>query len=225
MWRSTFHSHAKLVEHLQECRYLYTQRVIDAFTAVDRRMFVVDTKRAYVDSPQTLPCNATISAPHMHAMMLEALEPVLKPEARVLEVGSGSGVLLAYMSHLCPGGHVHGVDHMPALVQLARENLRALTLPAEVEVHEGDGRQGLPAHSPYDAIVVSAAASHCPTSLLEQLASGGRLVAPLGEFSQRLALIEKDSEGHTSEKSLGGVIFISLTSRDQQDPMWSRHPA
>merc|ERR1719321_861530 len=142
---------------------------------------------AYSDRPQSIGMAATISAPHMHALALDLLVDHLKPGARVLDVGSGSGYLCACMARMVgPSGLVIGVDHLSPLVELAVTNIKkadADLLDAQLAILHGDGWKGCPDDAPFDCIHVGAAAESIPASLLEQLKPGGRMVIPVGRQS------------------------------------------
>lgn len=158
----------------------------------------------------------------MHAYALEMLQDKLIPGARVLDVGSGSGYLTACMARLVqPGGKVIGIEHIPELVQLSIKNIskngRSLFDDEILEIVLGDGRSGYPQNGPYDAIHVGAAAPTRPTTLIEQLKPGGRLVVPVGVDNQKMMIYEKsadDSEVH--ERSTLGVRYVPLTDKAKQ---------
>lgn len=137
----------------------------------------------YQDSPQTIGYAATISAPHMHASACESLLPVLKPGARVLDIGSGSGYLTHVLAELVkPNGRVVGVDHIQELVDMASRNMaksaegRNLLENGAVKFVKADGRLGYPSEGPYDAIHVGAAAAEHHSALVDQLKQPGRFV-------------------------------------------------
>ena len=161
--------------------------VAAAMKAVDRGFYVVKgTGNPYVDSPQGIGFGATISAPHMHAHCLEVLRPWLKPDARVLDVGSGTGYLTALFAQFVgEKGLVVGVDHIPDLVSQSEKNLRAdgkarLLDDGVVALAAADGRLGDPEdRGPFDAIHVGAAAA-LPQALVDQLAPGGPAGVPGG---------------------------------------------
>jgi protein-L-isoaspartate(D-aspartate) O-methyltransferase len=167
---------------------------------------------------------ATISAPHMHAHALEELQDKLVPGARFLDVGSGTGVLLAAAARLVsPGGKVFGVEHIPELVEMSRGNLQkdpqtaAWLADNTINVEVGDGYVGLPQHGPFDAIHVGAAPETVPQALLDQLALGGKLVLPVGRVMQEFTAIEKDAVGKLSRRTICGVSYVPLTSREKQE--------
>ncbi|KIJ95072.1 hypothetical protein K443DRAFT_683319 [Laccaria amethystina LaAM-08-1] len=191
-------------------------------SAVDRANYVVDKSDAYHDSPQPIGHGATISAPHMHAYASEHLLPYLNPGARVLDVGSGSGYLAAVLHHLVsPGGKVVAIDHIPALVDWSVQNLKNDGLGAAIDKGElvlvaGDGRQGYASAGPYDAIHVGAAAASVPQSLIDQLASPGRMFIPVGTFMQFIEQIDKDKNGKLTRTKVMGVRYVPLTDKEKQ---------
>jgi protein-L-isoaspartate(D-aspartate) O-methyltransferase len=152
--------------------------------------------------------------PTQHAHAAENLLPHLRPGARVLDVGSGSGFLAAVLYHLtAPGGKVVGIEHIPELADWSRANLRADGLAPALDadslvVLAGDGRAGAPQHAPFDAIHVGAAAPTIPRALVEQLACPGRMFIPVGPEggSQAVVQVDKDEKGEVTEKELFGVM-------------------
>ena len=151
-------------------------RVVAAFRAVDRADFVPEGARgqAYVDRPLAIPEGQTTSQPSLIARMIDAA--AVEPEARVLEVGTGYGFQTALLAHMA--AQVVSIERHASLAAAARANLEGAGLGNAV-VLTGDGWAGAPEHAPFDAIVVSAAASEVPAALGEQLLDGGRLVIPV----------------------------------------------
>ncbi|PPQ75160.1 hypothetical protein CVT24_007488 [Panaeolus cyanescens] len=170
--------------------------------------------------------SATISAPHMHAYASEHLLPYLKPGAKVLDVGSGSGYLAAVLYRLVsPGGKVVGIEHIPELVTWSEANLRKDGLGdaldnGEIEMIAGDGREGYAAGGPYDAIHVGAAAPTVPEKLIAQLASPGRMFIPVGNLMQNIEQIDKDEQGNITSKQIMGVRYVPLTDKEKQLGRW-----
>lgn len=166
--------------------------------------------------------NVTISAPHMHAHALEMLEDKLIPGACVLDVGSGSGYLTVCMARLVqPNGKVIGIEHIPELVQLSIKNIsknsRSLLDDGILEIVLGDGRLGYPINGPYDAIHVGAASPTRPTTLIEQLKPGGRLIVPVGVGNQKMMIYDKSLDGlEVHERSTLGVRYVPLTDKAKQ---------
>lgn len=211
---------------MQRSGLIHSDRVTKAMMKVDRANYVHDVSRAYEDSPQVIGHGATISAPHMHAHAVENLLPFLRPGAKVLDVGSGSGYLCAVLHHLVSenktaGGKVVGIEHIPELVDWSIENLHKDGLgealdDGRIVMVAGDGRQGYPSAGPFDAIHVGAAAPAMPQALVDQLASPGRIFIPVGTHTQEIIQVDKDASGNVSQKSLFGVLYVPLTDRDKQ---------
>eukprot|EP01128_Nolandella_sp_AFSM9_P000098 TRINITY_DN1016_c0_g1_i1.p1 TRINITY_DN1016_c0_g1~~TRINITY_DN1016_c0_g1_i1.p1 ORF type:complete len:408 (-),score=61.87 TRINITY_DN1016_c0_g1_i1:382-1605(-) len=204
----------KLVEHLKDKADIQSQRVEQAMLGVDRGYYVPDSNTAYIDSPCPIGFRQTISAPHIHAAALELLSPVLKPEAKVLEVGSGSGYLTACLAAMvAPSGKVFGIERLPKLVEQSKSNIHQSNPEFEemVNLQVGDGWVGLPAEAPFDAIHVGAAAETMPSSLVDQLAPGGIMVIPVGpSYDQRLYEVKKDLNGNVTQRSLLPVRYVPL---------------
>ncbi len=182
-------------------------RVLEAMRALPRRLFVPDDQRecAYADHPIGIACGQTISQPYMAAAMTELLH--LSPEARVLEIGVGSGYQTALLARLA--AHVTGMERHAVLAEAARYRLQTLSID-NVEIYVGDGTLGCPANAPYDAILVAAAAPGIPASLKAQLAEGGRLVAPIGGTDvQRLAVMRRQGDAFSVDEGLS-CRFVPL---------------
>lgn len=189
-------------------------RVLAAMRAVSRESFLPEhlRARAYEDRALPLLAGQTISQPYMVAAMTEAMQS--DPDDRVLEVGTGSGYQTAVLSHLV--SQIYSVERLPEMARWARaclEDAHSLGA-AQLHLSEGDGSLGLPQAAPFDAILVTAAASHVPPPLVAQLKPGGRMVIPVGGggFSfQHLLLVEKDGAGRVTTRALLPVRFVPLT--------------
>ncbi|KAI8384047.1 protein-L-isoaspartate O-methyltransferase [Blakeslea trispora] len=186
---------------------------------VDRRDFC--PRDPYADSPQTIGYAATISAPHMHGYALDNLESFLQPGMKALDIGSGSGYLCACMAEMVgTTGKVVGVEHIPELVTSSVRNLnkshREQMESKQIEIIEGDGREGYEKEGPYDCIHVGAASPTVPDILIKQLKSPGRLFVPVGTDSQHIMIYDKDEHGNVSEKKWLGVMYIPLTDAKKQ---------
>jgi protein-L-isoaspartate(D-aspartate) O-methyltransferase len=226
-WTCGGSSNSALVANLRAAGLVHSQAVLQAMLGTDRAHYVPAASRfaAYEDAPQPIGWEQTISAPHMHAMALELLEPVLRgPSPRVLDVGSGSGYLCACFQRLTAarGGHVFGIDYIEPLVEASRSNLAAdsAAVAAAVHVEAGDGWQGLPASGPFDAIHVGAAATHVPDALVAQLKPGGRMVIPVGprHGDQVLLQLDKATDGRScSQKVITGVRYVPLVKLSRAD--------
>ncbi|KAK9926764.1 hypothetical protein M0R45_023977 [Rubus argutus] len=211
-----------MVENLQTYGVFSSKKVAKVMETVDRGLFVPDGTPAYDDSPMSIGYNATISAPHMHAMCLQLLEQNLQPEMHALDVGSGTGYLTACFALMVgPKGRAVGVEHIPELVSSSIENIQKsavapLLKEGPLSVHVGDGRLGWPEFAPYDAIHVGAAAREIPQPLIDQLKPGGRMVIPVGNIYQDLKVVDKNLDGTISIRTETGVRYVPLTSRDAQ---------
>jgi len=188
-------------------------RVLDAIAAVPRHMFVDPglAAQAYEDAALPIGHHQTISKPSVVARMLE-LAAAGRPLERVLEIGTGCGYQAAVLSRIARD--VYSIERIKPLYERAKLNLRPLRVP-NIRLHYGDGRVGLPAAAPFDAIVIAAAGLDVPQALLEQLAVGGRLVAPVGSQSgqaQVLTLVERVAPNQWRESRLDRVFFVPLKS-------------
>ncbi|MEM4598224.1 MAG: protein-L-isoaspartate(D-aspartate) O-methyltransferase [Candidatus Diapherotrites archaeon] len=204
----------KLVNSMVANGSLKSPELKRAFLNVKREeFFLADMKRfSYEDSAFPIGYGQTISQPSTIAIMLEHLRP--KEGHKVLEVGSGSGYVLALLSELVgPEGTVIGIERNTELAQRSRYTLEKLGYK-KVKVINADGSKGLPEESPFDRILVSAACSAVPKPLEEQLALLGRLVAPVGSrFSQQLQVIEKTQNGVLKRYFAEGYfVFVPLIS-------------
>ncbi len=217
-WRCSGSSNKELVDKLWQAGLLTSLRLREAMESVDRANYLAPSMAAsaYTDSPQSIGHGATISAPHMHAAACQHLLDFLQPGMRVLDVGSGSGYLVAVMSALVHDGAVVGMEHIAPLSRLAKDNLQrdgraGLMQDGRVELVCGDGRKGYPPRAPYDAIHVGAAAPEVPSALVEQLKAPGRMFIPVGTKDQSVYQIDKDAEGKVTMTALFGVRYVPLT--------------
>src|SRR5262249_50897895 len=180
---------ARMVESQLRARNISDVRVLDAMARVPRHEFVAEKYRdqAYEDHPMPIGEGQTISQPYIDALMLEALE--LSPTDRVLEIGTGSGYVTALLAELT--GQVISIERHESLAEDARALLDTMSYN-NVRVITGDGSRGFAESAPYNAIIVSAAASEVPQALISQLAEGGRMIVPVGDAeSQQLQFIRK----------------------------------
>ena len=191
-------------------RHVADQRVLEALATVPRNRFVPPDLQAEAWENIPLPIGAgqTISQPLVVARMCELLE--LRGSETVLDVGTGSGYHAALLARLAR--RVYSIEMHESLSRQAAENLRAAGVE-NVTLVVGDGSRGLPEHAPYEAINVAAAAGGAiPTALAEQLAPGGRLVAPIEDGEQRL-VVARRTEGGVALTELERVRFVPLVSR------------
>lgn len=183
--------------------------VLEAMGAVPREWFVPPAlaRFAYEDRPLPIGEGQTISQPYIVAVMTEAAR--LKPGARVLEIGTGSGYGAAVLSRIAT--EVYTVERVRALAEAARDRLAGLGY-ASVHVLEGDGTLGWAEHAPYDAIVVTAGGPRVPEALLSQLAVEGRLIMPVGPGSrhQRLVRVTRTGTQEYRYEDLEEVAFVPL---------------
>ena len=199
-------SRRRLVETLRE-RGIRDLAVLRAVEATPRHLFVPTgvRHRAYEDSALPIGNGQTISQPSIHARYLELLK--LTGHERVLEVGTGSGYQTVLLAHLA--AQVFSIERIPALLNGARDAITRAGV-RNVSLLLGDGTLGWREYSPYDAILVSAAAPSVPQPLLDQLAEKGRLLIPLGgQDVQTLAVITK-REGTVHREDVLPVRFVPL---------------
>jgi protein-L-isoaspartate(D-aspartate) O-methyltransferase len=183
--------------------------VMAAMAQVPREEFVLPETRAFAYDNRPLPIDydQTISQPYIVALMTHLLHP--RPHHRVLEIGTGSGYQSAVLAHLVE--RVYSIERVPELAAAARRAFDHLGY-ANIENRVGNGYRGWPEHAPYDGIIVTAAASHVPAALVEQLAPGGCLVIPVGmPFGhQELMTCEKDTAGELHTSDVLPVAFVPM---------------
>jgi protein-L-isoaspartate(D-aspartate) O-methyltransferase len=201
------HARERMVQRQLRRRGISNERVLEALGRVPREAFVPPglEQHAYDDAALPIGDGQTISQPYIVAAMCELLS--LGGTESVLDVGTGSGYAAAVLDELAGSGV--SIEVVPELAERARQALEA-TGHERVEVRLGDGRLGAPDRSPFDAIAVAAATADVPPALHEQLALGGRLVAPLGgRGGQRLVLLLKTPEGILETRSVA-CRFVPL---------------
>jgi len=199
----------RLVERLREAG-IRDENVLNAVRTVPRHLFVDEAlaTRAYEDTALPIGHSQTISQPWVVARMTEALLQDAAPK-KVLEIGTGSGYQAAILAAL--GLEVYTVERIGDLLRQARKRLRQLGM--NVRSKHDDGRIGWSEHAPYDAIIVTAAAPALVNALIEQLAVGAHLVAPVGgASSQSLIKLTKRADGGVDEQVLAPVVFVPLLS-------------
>lgn len=200
----------RMVQGQIEARGISAPQVLAAMRRVPRHLFVPVHMRdsAHRDAPLPIGEGQTISQPYIVALMTEMLE--LTGEERVLEIGTGSGYQAAILSLLAR--QVYTVERLPGLARDAEEVLRQLGY-TNVHVRVGDGTLGWPEHAPYDAIIATAAPPKIPSPLLDQLADGGRLVAPIGpRWTQTLVRVRREGK-KLRKQHLTAVAFVPLVGK------------
>ncbi len=226
-----------LLERLRS--YGFSKRIIEAFAVVRREDFVPQSEKecAYIDEALPIGHGATISQPYTIGFMLALLD--VKPGQKVLEVGSGSGYVLALLSELVQEGEIYGIEIIHELAEQSKKALngrknvknhplkqvachvvleharepfspkRAHKGSRHVKVVEGSGWAGLPEKAPFDRILVSAAATKKPYHLIEQLKAGGILIVPVGNTIVQI----KKVNGKVEEKDFPGFVFVPLREK------------
>ncbi len=197
-----------MVEAQLRKRGIRDERVLRAMREIPREEFVPSDVRvlAYRDDPVHIGYGQTISQPYMTAFMAEALQ--LTGNETVLEVGSGSGYAAAVLGALAE--RVISVEIVPALVHMARGNLRRTCRDANVTVVQGDGSAGYPEFAPYDAISVAAGAPDVPAALLAQLADPGRLAIPVGSRNDQVLRVISQHGGQIDSRDATSCRFVLL---------------
>jgi protein-L-isoaspartate(D-aspartate) O-methyltransferase len=185
--------------------------VLAAMEAVPRHMFMEPglASQAYIDASLPIGHHQTISQPYIVARMIEVLRDNQQGGVlnRVLEIGTGCGYQAAVLSLVAK--EVYSIERIKPLHELARNNLRPLRV-ANIRLHYGDGMLGLPQVAPFDGIILAAAGLEVPQALLDQMAIGGRLVAPVGSRHQVLQLIQRISKFDWTSTTLEDCHFVPL---------------
>ncbi len=184
------------------------QVVLAALDTVPRHAFVEPglSTQAYIDASLPIGHHQTISQPYIVARMIEVMRNGGQL-ARVLEIGTGCGYQAAVLA--CVAKDVYSIERIKPLHELAKANLRQLRIP-NLRLHYGDGMLGLPQVAPFDGIILAAAGLEVPQALLEQLAIGGRLVAPVGARVQHLQLIVRTGKTEWTSETLEDCHFVPL---------------
>ena len=184
--------------------------VMAAMAKVPRKSFIPEPYRyrAFANGPVPIGHGQTISQPYIVALMTDLIDP--QPGQTVLEIGTGSGYQAAVLAELV--GRVYSIEIVEPLARQATERLKAQGY-ANAETRTGDGYHGWEEAAPFDAIVVTAAASHVPPPLIRQLKPGGRMVIPVGAhfMAQFLLLVEKKADGAVTTRQILPVRFVPLT--------------
>lgn len=182
------------------------ERLLQAMEAVPRERFIDEAfeHKAYDNTALPIGLGQTISQPYIVARMTELL--ALRPESRVLEIGTGSGYQTAILAHLVK--HVCSVERIKKLQWQAKRRLKLLDLH-NISTRHGDGWQGWPSRGPFDAIIVTAAAPEIPQALMAQLDEGGVMVLPVGEEQQHLTRVRRKG-GEFVVDTVEAVRFVPL---------------
>jgi len=187
-------------------------RVLEVMATVPRHEFVPDELKSYAyrNTPLPIGHGQTISQPYIVAIMTDLL--AVKPDSKVLEIGTGSGYQVAIMAELV--NQVFSIEIIKPLGELAADRLKRLGYD-KIKTKIGDGYYGWEEHAPFDAIIVTAAASHVPPPLIKQLKNGGRMIIPVGSqfMAQELLLIDKEEGGKIITRQILPVRFVPLTGR------------
>lgn len=207
----------ELIIEMKNGGWLKTMRIIEAWRAIDRQLFVPAEYKteSYENIPLPIGYGQTISQPLTVAIMLESLLP--QPGHHVLDIGAGSGWVAALLGWLVgPHGSVVAIERVPQLLARAKQRIKQLALP-QVKLLNADASRGWPNAAPYDIIHVAAAVSKIPPALKEQLADGGRLLIPVGQPIQDLVYYQKVNATEHIEKRLPGFQFVPLISQAPKD--------
>ena len=207
------HSRAREIMVAQQIqrRGIKDPRVLAAMRKVPRHRFIDQAyqNEAHADSPAPIGHGQTISQPYIVALMTELLE--LRPSDRVLEIGTGCGYQTAVLAEIA--AEVYSIEIVEPLCKEARARLAGFGYK-NTSVRCGDGYRGEPDRAPFDAIIVTAAPGHIPQPLLDQLAEGGRMVIPVGDFAQELLLLKKVG-GLIEKQAVISVRFVPMTGEAQ----------
>ncbi|MBN1391458.1 MAG: protein-L-isoaspartate(D-aspartate) O-methyltransferase [Sedimentisphaerales bacterium] len=214
------HKHKAFTERVKEreemvaeqiaARDIKDEKVLAAMRIVPRHAFIPKNvqRAAYGDHPLPIGFDQTISQPYIVAFMTEALE--LKPDSKVLEIGTGSGYQAAVCAEIA--AEVYTIEIVEGLAKEAEKTLKELVYP-NVFVKAGDGYFGWPKKGPFDAIIGTAAAERIPQPLLEQLKPGGRMILPYETKRgfQYLVLVTKHEKENISQRNVMPVMFVPMT--------------
>ena len=197
----------KMVRQQIEKRGIKNRSVLAAMRKVPRHLFTTPQylAEAYTDHALSINCGQTISQPYIVALMTDRLQ--LKPTSNVLEIGTGCGYQTAVLAELV--NQVYTVEIIPELAKDAQKQLNRLGY-RNVDLKIGNGYFGWEEHAPYDRIIVTAAPKETPTRLIKQLAEGGRMVIPIGNYYQELMLICK-TDGEIERVEVTAVRFVPMT--------------
>lgn len=196
-----------------EARGIKDSRVLAVLTKVKRHLFLPENMRsfAYQDSALPIGKNQTISQPYIVGLMTELAR--IKPQDKILEIGTGSGYQAAVLAELSRA--VYSMEIIKELADEARERLLKFGYE-NIQVKHGDGYGGWPEAAPFDAIIVTAAAPEIPEKLIKQLKTGGRMVIPLGDVIQELYVITKNADGGIEQELIIPVRFVPMVKKTEE---------
>jgi protein-L-isoaspartate(D-aspartate) O-methyltransferase len=196
-----------MIEDDLRARDITDAKVLEIMGRIPRHRFVPEhlLGLAYADRPLPIGHDQTISQPYIVALMTQAVRP--GPESRALDIGTGSGYQAAVLAEMCK--EVYSIEILKPLAESATKRLADMGYK-NVTVRAGDGYRGWPDKAPFDVIIVAAAPDHVPQPLVDQLAKGGKLVIPVGQFFQELLIIEKQKDGTVRRKSIAPVRFVPM---------------
>jgi protein-L-isoaspartate(D-aspartate) O-methyltransferase len=195
-----------LRQHLR-ARGIQDERVLEAMARVPREAFVPDSEQqeSYADAALPIDCGQTISQPYVVALMSQTLE--LTGGERVLEIGTGSGYQTAILAELAP--EIYSIERHASLSRAAGERLRAMGYD-NIQLRIGDGSLGWPEEAPFDRIIITAAAPHCPPALWHQLAERGLLIGPFGSRDEQTLTIVRKIGGRAALEPSIPCRFVPL---------------
>ena len=198
-----------MVEAQLRGRDITDARVLEAMRTVPRHLFIPEPQRAdaYADHPVPIGYAQTISQPYIVAFMTQALD--VRPEHKVLEIGTGSGYQAAVLARLVKA--VYTIEIVEPLAERSRMTLKELGFD-NVYVRAGNGYLGWPEQAPFDRVIVTAAPDEVPTTLVEQLKVGGRMAIPVGTISQELRILRRTDRGVETLETLP-VRFVPMTGK------------
>ena len=198
-----------MIKNQLQSRGIRDDAVLKVMRSVERHNFVPDNyrDRAYSDGPLPIGHGQTISQPYIVAFMTEQLQ--VSSQHKVLEIGTGSGYQAAILGELAK--HVFTIEIIPELAEGAKNILNHLSYK-NITVRAGDGYKGWPEEAPFERIMVTAAPTEIPQTLIDQLAPGGRMILPVGAqfLVQYLWVIEKDDQGTVTKEKILPVRFVPM---------------
>ena len=198
-----------MIKNQLQSRGIRDEAVLEVMRSVKRHNFVPENyrDRAYSDGPLPIGHGQTISQPYIVAFMTEQLQ--VSSQHKVLEIGTGSGYQAAILGELAK--HVFTIEIIPELAEGAKNILNHLSYK-NITVRAGDGYKGWPEEAPFERIMVTAAPTEIPQTLIDQLAPGGRMILPVGAqfLVQYLWVIEKDDQGTVTKEKILPVRFVPM---------------